>query len=116
MEKTIEEMNRERRRAEVQRNIEEAQKAKELIDGLTSYLGIYGNEKRLNLLISNIPRQHRTHQQDLGTLTLALISHFANLPHHGFDGRNEATVKICKEILENTPSLKEFPDYKLPCI
>lgn len=116
MEKTPQQIDLERKLAERQRKIEEQETAKNLMDNLTKFLGVFGNEERINLLLQNVRCQHRTHQQDIGKLLLALIAHFANLPNFEYDGRNQSTVEICREIMDNTPSLKEFPTYKLPTI
>ena len=57
-------------------------------------------------------RQHRTLQQTFTNLCFAWIRHLASLEEYQYDGRNEASVKMAKEIVEKVDSIK----YNLPTI
>ena len=51
-------------------------------------------------------RQHRTLQQTFTNLCFAWIRHLASLEENQYDGRNEASVKVCKEIVEKVDYVK----------
>lgn len=47
-------------------------------------------------------REHRTLQQSCMSLFVQCIQHWAELPADGFDARNAATVKLCKQMVDAT--------------
>lgn len=49
--------------------------------------------------------QHRTLQQSFGRLVMEYIFYMATQVKHT-DPRNEATVKLCREILNNVPDFE----------
>ena len=51
-------------------------------------------------------RQHRTLQQTFTNLCFAWIRHLASLEENQYDGRNEYSVKVAKEIVEKVESVK----------
>lgn len=57
-------------------------------------------------------RQHRTLQQTFTNLCFAWIRHLASLKENQYDGRNEYSVKVAKEIVEKVENVK----YNLPMI
>ena len=62
--------------------------------------------------VNEMAREHRTLQQGFTGLCLAWLEHLANLPENHYDGRNEASVKIAKQIQAAVPDIK----YGLPLI
>lgn len=56
--------------------------------------------------------EHRTLQQAFTGVCLAWIRHMASLEENLYDGRNEYSVKICKEIIAAVPNIK----YGVPLI
>jgi hypothetical protein len=84
--------------------------AMKVVDLITSFLNNYSWDKEG--FIKAMANQHRTLQQTFMNLCLAWIKHNAKLEEGWFDGRNEAAVQICKEIVENVPDV----EYQLPLI
>lgn len=64
----------------------------------------------MDMLIERMSRAHRTIQQNYTGFALAWLQHLAKLPEGHYDLRNEASVKLAKEIMEKV----EGANYKLP--
>ena len=64
------------------------------------------------LFIEKATRQHRTLQQGFTSLCLAWLQHLSTLNSGEYDGRNEASVRLAKEIMEKVPSAR----YGLPLV
>jgi hypothetical protein len=56
--------------------------------------------------------EHRTLQQCFTGICLAWLTHLAGLKEGEYDGRNEASVKVAREIVAAVPNTK----YGLPLI
>lgn len=64
------------------------------------------------IFIEAMSRQHRTLQQNFTRVCFEWIKHMAEKQEGDYDGRNEASVKACKKILER---VDEY-DLSLPLI
>ncbi len=83
---------------------------KEHVVKITDFVNSYGsNNKEFIELMS---REHRTLQQSFTRLVFMWIEHCASRDYH-YDGRNEATHKISKEVIEAFFKFKEeqFPEH-----
>jgi hypothetical protein len=72
--------------------------AKEVVENVTDYLNTFSNVEQEFILEMN--REHRTLQQSFTKLCLAWIENCATQDYR-FDGRNEASHTISKDIVEN---------------
>lgn len=64
------------------------------------------------LFVEGMARKHRTLQQSFTNLCTAWLRHLAALEPNQFDGRNEASVKLAKEIIEKVKAAV----YSLPMV
>ena len=79
----------------------EEQLAFDTIDKLTRSLNIMGREEeRIKLLVATMHNEHRTLQQAFTRFVLAWLVHLAELKEGHYDGRNEASVRIARKLLE----------------
>lgn len=76
---------------------EEAKRAAQL---LSSIVNNFGPEDDIKVFVDEVLKQHRTLQQGIFKVIVTLIVAWANLPENNYDGRNEYTVKTCKQILD----------------
>ena len=83
----------------------------EVVNALSNFangmMQSHGNE-----FIQCMAREHRTLQQSFTGLCLKWLTHLASLKEFEYDGRNEASVKLAKEIMEKVPRA----NYGLPLI
>jgi hypothetical protein len=56
-------------------------------------------------LINHIATDHRTLQQKFTAVCLAWFVHLAGLTENSFDRRNEASVRVAREIVEKVPNV-----------
>ena len=73
--------------------------ARKLADLMGRYFNTYSDRERADLLVKEVSRQHRTLQQSIGKYIIAQIKAWAETEH--YDLRNEATVMLCRKIMEN---------------
>ena len=72
--------------------------AEELAKSLTHFFNTFGTEERFKLLSKNLMNEHRTLQQTTMKFFIHQMKEWAETEF--YDGRNEATVKLCKKIVE----------------
>jgi len=71
----------------------------QLAENLSDYVNTFSSKEREKEFIDGFCRQHRTLQQSSLRLILALIEHISSDEYH-VDGRNEASKKTAKMLLE----------------
>lgn len=66
-----------------------------------------GKDAFINATIAAIASSHRYEQSEVILALLKIVTKFANLPDHNFDGRNNLTRKLAKnvEVAINNPEL-----------
>ena len=89
--------------------------AKETVETVTDYLNSFSSKEKE--FIEEMNREHRTLQQSFTKLCLAWLENCAN-EEYRFDGRNEASHTVSKELVENFKWNKDGfkPSEFLPCI
>lgn len=90
--------------------------AKETVITVTDYLNSFSSKEKE--FIQEMNREHRTLQQSFTKLCLAWLENCASEDYH-FDGRNEASHKISKDVVEGFRDAKgtmSNPSEWLPCI
>lgn len=90
--------------------------AKETVETVTDYLNSFSSKEQE--FIQEMNREHRTLQQSFTKLCLAWLENCANEDYR-FDGRNEASHKISKDVVEGFRDAKgtmSKPSEWLPCI
>lgn len=70
---------------------------KELAIALTDFVNSYNFDKQG--FINQFCREHRTLQQSAVRLMFELMEHIAS-DEYRFDGRNEGSHKVCKDLME----------------
>lgn len=61
------------------------------------------NENHIQDFVAQVTKcTHRTLQQSIMRLFVATIEAWASLPESRYDLRNEATIKLCKKIVQAT--------------
>ena len=84
------------RQFELQKGLE--MKAEELARDITKFFNSFDDENRFKLLSDNLLNEHRTLQQTTMKFMIHMMKEWAKSER--YDGRNEATVKLCKKITE----------------
>lgn len=90
--------------------------AKETVGMVTDYLNSFSSKEQE--FINEMNMEHRTLQQSFTKLCLAWLENCAKEDYH-FDGRNEASHKVSKEVVEGFRDAKgtmSNPSEWLPCI
>jgi hypothetical protein len=89
--------------------------AKETVQTVTDYVNSFSNKEKE--FIQEMSGEHRTLQQSFTKLCLAWLEHCASEDYH-FDGRNEASHNVSKQIVENFKHEHDGfkPSEYLPCI
>jgi hypothetical protein len=90
--------------------------AKETIGMITDYLNSFSNKDKE--FITEMNMEHRTLQQSFTKLCLAWLENCASEDYR-FDGRNEASHKVSKEVVEGFRDAKgtlSNPSEWLPCV
>lgn len=87
--------------------------AAELVRLMDEYVNSHGDSDFAKVAEEVTTRVHRTLQQKLMGLFVAVIASWAAKTEHQYDLRNEATVKLAKRIIEATG---DKYDRHLPCI
>lgn len=77
------------------REAQEAREATQAADALTDYVNVMG--RKYGAFVAAILRSHRTLQQNVMRMFMQLVKAWSE---SRYDGRNEATVKLAKEIME----------------
>ena len=72
--------------------------AEELEKILSRYFNTFQQIERFKTLSGHILNDHRTLQQTIMRFFIYMIKEWAETPF--FDGRNEATIKLCRKIVE----------------
>lgn len=62
-----------------------------------------GDTADVKAFLEAFSKEHRTNQQNIMRLVVALIEEQAYWPHSYMDGRNEAGVNLAKSIVASTP-------------
>jgi hypothetical protein len=79
---------------------EEAAQGVALARRVSDAVNRLGDDVLVQAFVLEMSRQHRTLQQGYGRLLVESIREFARMEKDGcFDGRNEATVKLCKDLM-----------------
>ena len=97
-------------------SVETKTQAQEVVQNVTDYLNSFSNKNEA--FIKEMNREHRTLQQSVTKLCLAWVENCASEEYH-FDGRNEASHKVSKEVVEGFRDAKgtmSNPSEWLPCI
>lgn len=71
--------------------------AEEAVQAMTEFVNNFGVDEKA--FIDNMSYEHRTLQQSFTKLCLKWLEHAAS-DQYRFDGRNEATHKVAKQLLE----------------
>lgn len=90
--------------------------AKETVVMVADYLNSFSNKEKE--FITEMNMEHRTLQQSFTKLCLAWLENCASEDYR-FDGRNEASHKVSKEVVEGFRDAKgtlSNPSEWLPCI
>jgi hypothetical protein len=90
--------------------------AKETVENVTDYLNSFSNKEKE--FIQEMNKEHRTLQQSFTKLCLAWLENCASEDYH-FDGRNEDSHRISKEIVEGFRDAKgtmSNPSEWIPCV
>lgn len=86
----------------------EKKEAVELVEKLASYVNVMG--KKYDPFVERlIYGTHRTLQQSVFGLFLQCIKGWAELEERWTDPRNEATVEVCKKIMEAVEGRTRLP-------
>ena len=96
--------------------METTTQAKEVVNNVTDYLNSFGNKNKE--FIQEMNREHRTLQQNFTKLCMAWLENCAS-EEYRFDGRNEASHNVSKEMVEGFRDAKgtmSNPSEWLPCI
>ena len=97
-------------------SVETKTQAQEVVQTVTDYLNSFSHKNEAFIKAMN--REHRTSQQSFTKLCLAWLENCASEEYH-FDGRNEASHKVSKEVVEGFRDAKgtmSNPSEWLPCI
>jgi len=93
-----------------QKQLTDEQKAMKVADELGKFVNNFTHDPEL--FVKGVLRQHRTLQQGIGRMVFKLIIAWAQECEKGYyDGRNEATVKRCKEICTLMNAQSEDQEY-----
>ena len=90
--------------------------AEVVVQDVTNYLNSFSNKNKAFIVEMN--REHRTLQQSFTKLCIEWLENCASDDYH-FDGRNEASHKVSKEMVEGFRDAKgtmSNPSEWLPCI
>lgn len=90
--------------------------AEVVVQDVTNYLNSFSNKNKA--FIAEMNREHRTLQQSFTKLCIEWLENCASDDYH-FDGRNEASHKVSKEMVEGFRDAKgtmSNPSEWLPCI
>jgi hypothetical protein len=90
--------------------------AKEVVNNVTDYLNSFSNKNKE--FIAEMNREHRTLQQGFTKLCIEWLENCAS-EDYNFDGRNEASHNVSKELVEGFRDAKgtmSNPSEWLPCI
>ena len=96
--------------------METTTQAKEVVINVTDYLNSFGNKNKE--FIQEMNREHRTLQQNFTKLCMEWLENCAS-EEYRFDGRNEASHNVSKEMVEGFRDPKgtmSNPSEWLPCI
>ena len=96
--------------------METTTQSKEVVNNVTDYLNSFSNKNKE--FIQEMNREHRTLQQNFTKLCMEWLENCAS-EEYRFDGRNEASHKISKEMVEGFRDAKgtmSNPSGWLPCI
>lgn len=69
---------------------------KEMADEMSNFLNTLSSDERTKEFVAEMKKDHRTLQQSFTRLCMAWIADLAERQH--YDDRNEASVKLAKEI------------------
>ena len=96
-----------------QREKVEKKAAEEAVRVVSNYVNSFSNDARP--FVEAMSVEHRTLQQCFTNICMAWFRHLASLEPHRYDGRNEASVLVAREIV---PLLDEATNgaKRLPCI
>ena len=98
--------------------METSNKAEQLANNISQFLN--GNSSSMDEVIKFLSHDHRTLQQFTTKLFLKWVE-FAASGEYKYDGRNEATHKVCKKLMEGWEMVDanhkgSKPSQWLPCI
>lgn len=66
---------------------------------LSDAVNVLGGKSTKEKFVQKMSEQHRTLQQGMTGLFLLWIKHLGELPENWYDGRNEASVKVSRDII-----------------
>ena len=72
----------------------------QLAEELGDMLNTFSTELKIIKFIRGMDKEHRTLQQNFTKLCLSWLQHLASLEDRQFDGRNEASVEISRDMLK----------------
>lgn len=76
-------------------------RARAAMDALRALSTHRGDTEDVKAFLEAFSQEHRTNQQNIMRLAVALIEELASKGWGQFDGRNEASVKLAKDIVTN---------------
>jgi hypothetical protein len=79
------------------RELELTTEAEGVVDGFSRFVNRHGRSDN-GKIVDAMSREHRTLQQGMTGAMLQWFKHLSELPEHGYDARNEHSVKIAKKI------------------
>jgi hypothetical protein len=78
---------------------------------LSDAVNVLGGKSIREKFVAKMGEQHRTLQQGMTGLFLLWIKHLGELPENWYDGRNEASVMISRDIIAWMKFLHELKQY-----
>ena len=78
-----------------------------IVTSISNFVNKYDYNEDRSLFCKRFSIEHRTLQQNFTKLCLAWINHLSN--QDMYDPRNEASVKVCKEISEKVDIVNVLP-------
>ena len=85
--------------------------AEEVVKALSEFVNCHSHHD-YEQVISLMSREHRTLQQQMTRICVMWLEHLSTLEEHGYDLRNEGSVKLAKQLLSGV----ESSDLYLPLI
>ena len=87
---------------------------KEMQDEMSKFLNTLSSDERTKQFVEEMKKDHRTLQQSFTRLCMAWIADLAEREH--YDARNEASVKMAKEIKNHLLNEHGYFPINLPFI